>query len=201
MAYTNEWDTTSPPGGELAKKIDDHIRRLRLDLHERFNTLLKDDGMNEDPIVLKDELIGKVATKKLLIPPWSFQNTVGGQKYFDNRVQPSAVDAPLYASVVLPSGVTITRVDIVFDLNATASLTWSLQRVSYDFSAPGAAEILLAVNENQQGRRAGVADNLNIAVTDEYVYAVVVDSNNTSQDLRIYGMRVWYSCPDSRFTL
>lgn len=50
MAYTNAWSVTVPAGSELASTIDDHLRRLRLDIQERMNDIVTD--WTADPVVL-----------------------------------------------------------------------------------------------------------------------------------------------------
>lgn len=50
MSYSNAWSDTIPLGSELASHIDDQIRQLRLDIHERMNTLVTD--WTADPVVL-----------------------------------------------------------------------------------------------------------------------------------------------------
>lgn len=50
MAYTNAWSVTVPAGSELANTIDDHLRRLRLDIEERMNDIVADWAA--DPVVL-----------------------------------------------------------------------------------------------------------------------------------------------------
>lgn len=49
MPYTNSWDDDVPAGTVAANLIDDHIRRLRLDLHERMDELVED--WTTDPVV------------------------------------------------------------------------------------------------------------------------------------------------------
>lgn len=42
MAYTRSWSDTTPPGSQAANTIDDEIRNLRLDIHERMTDLCPD---------------------------------------------------------------------------------------------------------------------------------------------------------------
>jgi len=50
MAYTNPWSDTDPPGSQNANTIDDELRQLRLDIHERMNDIV--DDWEDDPVVL-----------------------------------------------------------------------------------------------------------------------------------------------------
>lgn len=42
MAYTRSWSDTTPPGSQAANTIDDEIRNLRVDVHERMTDLVPD---------------------------------------------------------------------------------------------------------------------------------------------------------------
>lgn len=50
MPHTNPWSDTDPPGSQAANTIDDEIRQLRLDIHERMDDIVVD--WTADPIVL-----------------------------------------------------------------------------------------------------------------------------------------------------
>ena len=59
MAHTNAgWPTNIPAGGDNLNTADDQLRRLRLDLKERFNDFV--DDITADPIVLSDIDVGIV---------------------------------------------------------------------------------------------------------------------------------------------
>jgi len=51
MAYTRNWDDTKPTGSEAANTIDDLMRELKEDIHERMDDLVVD--WTDDPVVLK----------------------------------------------------------------------------------------------------------------------------------------------------
>jgi len=42
MAYTRAWSDVTPPGSQAANTIDDEIRNLRVDVHERLNDMVPD---------------------------------------------------------------------------------------------------------------------------------------------------------------
>lgn len=50
MAYTNPWSDTDPPGSQNANTIDDELRQLRLDIHERMDDIV--DDWEDDPVVV-----------------------------------------------------------------------------------------------------------------------------------------------------
>ena len=59
MAHTNSgWPTNIPAGSDALNTADDQMRRLRLDLKERFNDFVVD--ITTDPVVLKDLDVSKI---------------------------------------------------------------------------------------------------------------------------------------------
>ena len=59
MAYTNSgWPTNIPAGSDNLNTADDQLRRLRLDLKERFNDIV--DDITTDPVVPKQLDIGRI---------------------------------------------------------------------------------------------------------------------------------------------
>jgi hypothetical protein len=51
MAYAHPWSDVIPPGTQAANTIDDEIKNLRLDTHERMNSIVRD--WTTDPITGK----------------------------------------------------------------------------------------------------------------------------------------------------
>lgn len=199
MPYSRLWSNTAPPKTAQAKLIATFFNQLREDIDERFKSILKGNGLTEDPIALKDEVIGKLS-KTLIIPAYAFVNT-GGDQYFDDRILGHANEAAIYAPVILPVGVKITRVEVLLHLNNVPVLSWQLRRQSFD---PNVGTAPLAIAEstvNQQGRRIDLVDNVNHVTDANGIYHIWVDSSNTSQDYWIYAVRISYDCPDSRYTL
>lgn len=53
MPYTNPWSDNTPLGSNAADTMDDNMRRARLDVAERMNTILgSDNWRTQDPISL-----------------------------------------------------------------------------------------------------------------------------------------------------
>jgi hypothetical protein len=77
--YTNTWSSTIPLGTDQAKTIDNHIRQLRLDLQERFLTII--DDLDADPWELKGSVLG-TGDKKVIIPG---SCCVGGSDSMNHR--------------------------------------------------------------------------------------------------------------------
>ena len=59
MAYTNSgWPTNIPAGSDNLNTADDQLRRLRLDLKERFNDIV--DDITTDPVVPKELAVSRI---------------------------------------------------------------------------------------------------------------------------------------------
>ena len=59
MAYTNSgWPTNIPAGSDNLKTADDQLRRLRLDLKERFNDIV--DDITTDPVIPKKLAVSRI---------------------------------------------------------------------------------------------------------------------------------------------
>lgn len=56
MPYTNVWTDTDPPGAQAANTIDDELRQLRLDIHERMDDVVMD--WLADPVVINPTATG-----------------------------------------------------------------------------------------------------------------------------------------------
>ena len=60
MAHTNAgWPVNIPAGSDALNTADDQLRRLRLDLKERFNDIV--DDITADPVVRKVLDVGRIA--------------------------------------------------------------------------------------------------------------------------------------------
>lgn len=128
MPYTNPWVDNIPSGSAQASTIDDQLRQLRLDIHERMDTIL-DTGKKwgDDPIGLPD-ITGTVVDRHVYINPFSIQPVNqsdnvryewGGHGIFKSQ----GSDLVTVCPVVLPLGVTITRVEFVSKVEINFTLT------------------------------------------------------------------------------
>src|SRR6476620_10194348 len=171
MPHTNPWDTTSPPGTELAKNIDDHLRRLRLDITERLADIV--DDPYADPLVLKNQFTGQKTGKQMVIPFSDFTcSTTGKEIIYGHGVLNGFSDClVILAPIKLPPGVTITKVEMLMDVGDCTSINWWLY--TRNFAAGGSRPSsqtanVIAAAVNQAG--AGVK------LTDTGALAMVVDS-------------------------
>jgi hypothetical protein len=112
MAYSNAWSDVIPAGSELASHIDDQIRQLRLDLHERMNSLVVD--WTTDPVVL--------------INPGSADNA----RYIsaDAFITVSAGVFQCSLSSYIPFNATITRISM-WVIRVSGTITMTLYAVPY----------------------------------------------------------------------
>lgn len=191
MAFTDPWVVTDPPGTELAKNIDNEIRKLRLQIQERFNSKILVD-FAADPIVVKPEILGN-AFKSFVIPGFSFQNFVS---ITSNGV--GVNNAGVFASLILPPGVLITKVEFFYNSPSAVSSTGKLQT---QFLTPGATGITLITSATS----ALAGDQL--IATAPFGHTVV-DSERLHLEfapvfgtVTLFSARVTYSCQDNRFTL
>jgi len=127
MTYTNAWSDTIPLGTDLANTIDDSIRQLRLDIHDRMNSIVQD--WTADPIVLADAALGTL-TKNIFIHHSAFQPDDPAHETITRTaekliVSPFTSSATFWAPVSLPIGAVITGV--VFNITQGIGLPCNLK--------------------------------------------------------------------------
>src|SRR5690349_20727762 len=149
MAFTNAWSDVIPAGGTQAKLIDDHIRQLRLDLHERLNAVLTQDW-TADPLVLLDIISGKKNDKKLTLPYSAFvKEPLGKEIYYDaDKLIVFTDSAPIKCPIVLPPGVTLKRVELMNDINDSGGVTMDIRKRPFAAGAPVDESTLIATVTN-----------------------------------------------------
>jgi len=112
MAYTRSWDDTKPTGSEAANTIDDLIRELKEDIHERMDDLVVD--WTDDPVVLQAQAASWKGRK------YSYQDL---QSPGNKAVSPNDIKSILHLSF---SGVTDSAARIVLNLNEITNEVWSV---------------------------------------------------------------------------
>lgn len=189
MAYTNVWSNTFPPGSELANKIDDFLRRLRLDIAERMESVLIED-VTADPWVLKNIGTGWGGgpNQQLSIPFCSFIGSTGST--FDyNELGFVENQEDFYAPVQLPFGATITTVSLQLDKQSNFGIAWYLK------SAPILVAAAPTVHATVVHSFAG------ISTSDTGPISVLVDANRyywihifrpATEDVRVYSGTVYF---------
>lgn len=129
MPYTYAWDEAAPAGASAANALDTAIQDFKKSLRERFNDVLVTDW-SADPVVLKDSIIGKATGLQHVIPFAAFQGAdnptqamwwnheISGTSGWINQYTNGS--ARYVASVNIPAGSTITKIEAVARLNQTA---------------------------------------------------------------------------------
>lgn len=148
MAYTNAWTDNVPLGSEAAKNIDDFMRRVRLDIHERMDNVVAD--WTADPVVPL-----AAGTFKIVIPASGFQGlqadtsswfeggATGAWVISDDYPIPvtsgsRSVAAPI--SGLIPAGRTITQIEWLINRNTAPTFTASLISITFDLAQTIAVE-------------------------------------------------------------
>lgn len=138
MSYTNVWSDTIPPGSTAAKLIDDFMRQVRLDIHERMNTLVGD--WTADPIKLLPANGGAVTGKNIFIHHSAFQNDSSNHDWtrVDVSLSSSVIGTvKFWAPVILPIGATITGVSFNITAGGLLGSSFKLRKFVFNNTAPG----------------------------------------------------------------
>lgn len=170
MPYTNAWSDSIPTGAELARNIDDQIRQLRLDVHERMDSLVAD--WTADPVVLSPTGSSDLIR---IIPYSSWLNDyhgVAGVGIFDGVAVGASGSGPYVATVnaVIPRNATITNIVHNISPEVGGLITWTFKLLSVDFpvAAPISPTTVFSMSTSTDG----------IQVMDSGVVSLTLDSDN-----------------------
>jgi len=207
MAHTNAWNTTDPPGSEQAKNIDDHIRKVRLDVGERLSDIVTD--IMADPLVLKPQYSGAVDGKQIVIPFSSFNSSIIGKEvtYGHGCLTAFSDSHVVLAPIILPPGTTIKKVELLCDAGDTAGLTWYLYSRNFGGggsrpSSQSSHTTLVTTSVSGVGVQISATSDLTFVVDAATMYYIAVDGlgpNGLSYD--IFGARVTYNTPSAQKTI
>lgn len=207
MAHTRAWDVTLPPGTTQAKQIDDEIRKLRVDVDERFADFMVD--VLADPVVLKPQYSGKVDGLRMVIPFSSFNsNTDLKETHYSAGFGQAFTDTgALVGSVILGAGCVVTKVEVLVDKGDAASVEFDFYARVFAAGAgrPGSqtSQVSLA---HVSGAGAGViildSGVLAVTILDTQMYYIGIDGiGPAGNSFDFYGARVTYNKPDNRNSL
>jgi len=206
MAFTRGWDDAAPPGTRNANEIDNAIRELRVDINERvasklFTTPIPNTTVEAD-LVVRPEVLGN-ATKKLLIHGVAFQiESTDDGNYGDDGLSGLGVHEPFQAPLLLPPGVTITRIRWLVSLSGAAqTVTGTIKSMA--FGAGHAAATLDTRNTSVNGADQ-ILDSgaISLALDDTHCYFLVIDSGGgLTAVFTIHGVEITYTNPDCRNTI
>lgn len=207
MGHTRAWDVTLPPGTTQAKQIDDEIRKVRVDVDERFADIMVDTLA--DPVDLKPQFKGNVDSKQLVIPFPMFNSDTNGKDttYHLGYGQAFTDTGPLVAPIILPPGVIMTLVELLIDKGDAASIEMDVMARSFAAGAgrPGSQTANVSLS-HVTSAGAGVVilptAALNVTIDPAQLYYIVVEAiGPAGNSFDFYGARVTYKTPDCRNTI
>jgi hypothetical protein len=206
MAHTNAWNVTDPPGTEQAKNIDDHIRKLRVDLGDRLADIVVD--VMADPLKLKPDAQDPVVDKILIIPFPDFAANTEDKEvdYVAGRGFAFTDTGLVMASVKVPVGCTITKVEMLVDVADASSINWAFY--SRLFAAGGGrpasltAQVTLASGSVAgAGVKMVTSGVLALVVASDQMYYVSLDGiGPAGNSYDFYGARITYTSPNAAAT-
>lgn len=204
MAYTRNWDNTSPAGGSQLSAGDDAIRAMKVDLDERLSSVFED--IDVDPLALKSTAVGSIGAatgKQIILGPHEFapaqddDNIAWGADYvtFDNG--PNVV---MRAPVILPIGVTITLIELLADKSTATQISAVLRGKGFTGTPAAAADKHSAIVRTAAGVGIDSSGALTIAVVaDEMLFMEVTGA--IGGNARLYGVRITYDASSAAETL
>lgn len=205
MPHTNPWNVTDPPGSELGKNIDDHIRKLRVDIGDRFADIMVD--VMADPVDLTPPYKGNVIGKKMIIPFSAFNSDTDDKEanYDAYRLQYFTDTHILTAPVILSPGCTITLVEVLLNKLDATSVDWDLFMIPFVAGGTDDQHVsLFHKNEAAAGRiiSSSGLPALAVAISNAAMYYIGVDAiGPAGYGSILYGARVTYDTPDCRNTI
>jgi hypothetical protein len=197
MAYTRNWDSTTPAGSAQLSAGDDAIRALKEDLEERFATLV--DDIDADPWVLKEDQVGTIGSKvgkTLTLGPHILQPRQDEHdiEYQLNYVQFDGTETQ-QGTFQLPPDVTITGFEAFVDPFSGVTVTVTLYKTNI---TTGVVADIAAVTRSS----AGIGPTSDPGVLAEVVHAdQAYCIKMVGNGCRAYGFRITYDTPDARNTI
>jgi hypothetical protein len=207
MPHTRAWVVTDPAGSVQAKQIDDEMRKLRVDIDERWADIMLDT--TADPVDLKPQFKGNVVGKQLILPYSDFNSsTTGKETYYQAGYGQAFTDTgPLVAGIKLSPGCTITLVEVLVDKGDANSVEFDFYTRSF---AAGAGRPGSQTAQVSQAHIANVAAGvvlmtsgvIAIAVDNAHLYYIVIEGiGPAGNSFDFYGARITYTVPDCRNTV
>jgi hypothetical protein len=189
MAYTRAWSLAAPLGSVQAKDIDLLFRQLKEDFEERLESSLIVD-MTADPLVLRDEIIGKFTGKTLLLPASAF---IGGT-YIPSTGRIFGGDE-LVAALNLAPGSVITKLEFLVERTGGANITAALYATQFTTGAV-ARNVVVASPPSVTAGKHIITINTVQQLQPDYSYDVqIIETGGGTANL--YGVRVTYNSPSN----
>ncbi|MBA2704139.1 MAG: hypothetical protein H0U60_09835 [Blastocatellia bacterium] len=205
MPYTNPWSDIIPDGAANANTVDDAIRQLRLDVHERMNAVVAD--WTTDPVVPiggSGSGTGVKVGKVLFLPfaQWSMLNNAYSDPAAGNeRFLYVAAGVEAWCPVNLPPDVTIRQIDLMFYRDTLNTTTLSLRRRMFTTAIVAVdTQVAIAVSPAAFYMQILTISGMSEVVTDQsYYYLIAKGAGGLGP--KIYAAKITYDCPDSTATL
>jgi hypothetical protein len=185
MPYTNAWSDIRPPGTELARNIDDEIRALRLDVHERMDAVVAD--WTADPVVP----LASIPSYQFLISPAQLfsDSTLGNISNIWTELH--AGDPRFFAQLSPPVkvGEKIIKVEVRIDRRTVPTFTVEIDSTTFDGVHTPAIEFTMATSAGGDQ----LLDSGPIAITLDAakVYTLFLDQGASGSDfVKFYGARI-----------
>jgi hypothetical protein len=193
MPYTRVWSIATPLGTAQAKDIDLIFRQLKEDLEERLEGVLVVD-MTADPLVLKDDIIGKYTGKELLIPGVTFRE---GTINTGGHTTSTGSGASVISLLPIAPGNTIKKIEFLVELMGGASIT--AQLMSQSFTAAVSLAAMLEELVSITGGKHIMTLNMSQTLAAGSMYFLRVFG--TGATVRVYGARITYDSPSNEATV
>lgn len=191
MPYTNAWNESTPAGSAARTTVDDLFRQLKVDIRERMDGIVVD--WTADPVVLGGISYAKTG-KTLIFSPHGlmYQNDEDDVTVTDAYVQLDNESAkPMWMSVPLPIGITITKAEFLVDRMSATSVTATLAYNTFDLTPTlNIVSTLTATTGGLQKLDSGTLSHVTAA---DRVYFAKIEQ--VANNVRFYGLKITYNSP------
>lgn len=207
MAYSNVWNSASPPGSQAANTADDEFRKFRVDIEERMEDKFITDVV-VDPWVVKPEILGNVVGKRYMLHHSAFtpdaiydiptaQPTFTRVALYVEHISGDANIRTLQAPLHIPPGATITGIDYLVNRNGAGNMGVKFSSTGFN-AAPAYTNIASTVTASNGIVILSLAPTY-VVLNSEMLFLEITFP--VSQASRLYGAKVIYNTPDCRNTL
>lgn len=199
MSYTNTWTDNRPLGSGLVSQGDDEFRTLRLDIHERMNSIVKD--WTDDPIALKDDLSGAKDGKLMIVPFSAFIGDFADAIDYssEGRIIVGSTAAPIFAPLIMAPGSIITKIRWLINNEDTNTVTMKL--VSVPFSTAVGTSDVHTITSSSSGVSISDSGIISVTYAASTIYFLKADKESGGGTYSIYGVEITYNVPNSQVTL
>jgi hypothetical protein len=208
MAYTRNWDNTTPAGSSQVSAGDDSIRSMKEDISQRLLSVFV--GIDADPLVLKPDVVGSIgaATKKMIVPGVAFQPSENGTDDVTyqgmSMVSDNSGDRQVFAPLILPPGTVITLVELLSDKRTLAGIECSVIKAPFSV-VPVETTAVGPITNTTAGIQLTSSGAVAYDVTDaDYLHIMVVPTTAGLLGVdrfTLYAVRITYQATSALETL